>query len=79
MSSTYINRSDPTAHDTILGIGTNKRGPNIVSFGVKVVLFFSCLSPLVINNISSSVTKAWCLDIRICSLIESMHFVREMA
>ncbi|KAJ4896619.1 Serine/threonine-protein phosphatase BSU1 [Raphanus sativus] len=25
--------SDPTAHDTILGIGTNKRGPNIVSFG----------------------------------------------
>ncbi|KAF8116728.1 hypothetical protein N665_0015s0099 [Sinapis alba] len=25
--------SDPTAHDSILGIGANKRGPHVVSFG----------------------------------------------
>ncbi|KAF3589142.1 hypothetical protein F2Q69_00029774 [Brassica cretica] len=26
-------RSDPTAHDSILGIGVNERGPHVVSFG----------------------------------------------
>ncbi|KAG2270315.1 hypothetical protein Bca52824_064870 [Brassica carinata] len=29
----HINRSDPTAHDSILGIGVNERGPHVVSFG----------------------------------------------
>ncbi|KAG2328394.1 hypothetical protein Bca52824_011122 [Brassica carinata] len=32
--------SDPTAHDSILGIGMNKRGPNIVSFGPDRVYAF---------------------------------------
>lgn len=80
MSSTYINRSDPTAHDSILGIRINKRGSQIVSFGVKkVFLFFTSLSPLVITYQARSLRHGILIYIYMYySLIGSMHFVRGM-
>lgn len=37
----WINRSDPTRNDTVLGIVENPRGEGVVSFGVRPFPYFS--------------------------------------
>jgi len=60
----WINRSDPTMNDTVLGIVDNARGEGVVSFGVRPIPYLSFtlwipFSSSTTNAYSCLINEAW--------------------